>query len=208
MPLNRIKDTWRRWTWPAAALVLLATGLAAAYPVPASIPFRWEFKFEPGALRLYVESESGQSYWYMTYKVTNRTGRDRIWAPKFTLFTDAGEILESGKNVPTDITNEILDLLRSRFLETQNDVIGDLLEGPENAREGLVVWPARVLNVNELSVFIAGISGETTRVRNPMEPNEQIILYKTLQRDYLIPGDALARGTTPVDLVQERWIFR
>jgi hypothetical protein len=65
-----------------------------------------------------------------------------------------------------------------------------------------------VLNVNELSVFVAGISGETTRVRNPMTPNEQVILYKTLQRDYLIPGDALARGTAPVDMVQQRWIFR
>ncbi|MCZ6835314.1 MAG: hypothetical protein O7G85_06015 [Planctomycetota bacterium] len=143
----------------------------------------------------------------MTYKVTNRTTRDRIWAPKFTLFTDAGEILESGKDVPTSITAEIHTLLKNQFLEKQNEIIGDLLQGPENAREGLVLWPARSLNVNEMTVFISGVSGESIRVRNPIT-GEQVFLYKTLQRNYLIPGDALARGTEAIGLVEEHWILR
>jgi hypothetical protein len=92
-------------------------------------------------------------------------------------------------------------------MQDQNDIIGDILQGKENAKEGLVIWPARDTHVNEMSLFIAGISGETARVKNPDNGNE-VILRKTLQRDYLIPGDAKARGSQPVDLVEETWIMR
>ncbi len=189
-------------------LTLLAVVcLASAYPVPAGTPFRWEFQFKAGDFRLYVDQETNEAYWWMHYTVTNRTKRDRIWAPKFTLFTDVGEILESGKGVPSTITAKIKDLLGNELIETQNEIIGDLLQGPENARDGLVIWPARVLQVNEITMFISGISGESIRVRNPIT-SELVILYKTIQRNYLIPGDALARGSRPIELSSEKWILR
>ena len=75
------------------------------------------------------------------------------------------------------------------------------------ARDGVVVWPAREVTVNELTLFIRGVSGETGRVRNPLTGGV-VVLYKTIQRDYLIPGDALARGSKPVDLVRQQWILR
>ena len=189
-------------------LALLAVVcLASAYPVPAGTPFRWEFQFKAGDFRLYVDQETNEAYWWMHYTVTNRTKRDRIWAPKFTLFTDVGEILESGKDVPSTITAKIKDLLGNELIETQNEIIGDLLQGIENARDGLVIWPARVLQVNEITMFISGVSGETIRVRNPIT-SEQVILYKSIQRNYLIPGDALARGLRPIELKSEKWILR
>ena len=98
------------------------------------------------------------------------------------------------------------DLLGNEMIETQNEIIGDLLQGPENARDGLVIWPARVLQVNEITMFISGISGETIRVRNPIT-SEQVILYKTIQRNYLIPGAALARGSRPIQLSSKKWIL-
>jgi hypothetical protein len=93
------------------------------------------------------------------------------------------------------------------FLEDQNTVMGDLYQGNGNAKEGLVLWPARNLDVNEVSLFIAGISGETARVSNPITNTEQI-LQKTLQRDYLISGNLMARRFQPMELVSEEWIFR
>jgi hypothetical protein len=44
-------------------------------------------------------------------------------------------------------------------------------------------------------------------VRNPVT-GEQTVLRKTLQREYLIPGDPAARGSRPVELVRQQWIFR
>ena len=70
-----------------------------------------------------------------------------------------------------------------------------------------MVWPAANTTVNELSLFVSGISGETARVANPVTA-EQIILRKTLHREYLIRGSALARGDDPVELAREQWILR
>jgi len=69
------------------------------------------------------------------------------------------------------------------------------------------VWRPMNLDANEISMFIAGISGETARVKNPAN-GQEIILRKTLQRDYLVPGSAAERGSKPVDLVSQQWVLR
>lgn len=190
----------------AVIALLVAVTAFADYPKPAPVPFRWELEFEPGPLRLYMDS-NGSGYWYFTYTVTNRTGSDQLWAPKFTLFTDAGEIVESGRNVPDSVTQDLLKMLGNPLMEDQNSAIGDILQGKENAKEGLIVWPAKRLDVNELSLFVAGLSGETARVKNPVN-GQEIILRKTLQRNYLIPGNAVDRGSQPIDLVSQEWVLR
>ena len=191
----------------AALAVMAAAGSALAYPKPSPTPPRWELEFEPGDLRLYQDEATGEVYWYFTYMLTNRTGRERIWAPSFTLFTDAGEILPSGRDVPTRVADDLHELLGNRFLESQNEIIGEIFFGREHAREGLVVWRARNLEVNELSMFIAGLSSDTARLEHPVT-GQEIVLRKTLQRDYLLPGDLLPHGSKPVELVAERWVMR
>lgn len=192
----------------ATAVMILAMACAAmAFPKPAPVPYRWELNFDAGELRLYVDPSTRNAYWHFTYTVTNRTGKDQLWAPKFILFTDSGEILEAGRDVPTRITEDLLELLGNELIEDQNEAIGDILQGREHAKEGLVVWPARHLKVSELSLFVAGISGENARVKNPVTGAE-VILRKTLQRDYLVRGDAMARGSKPVELLTETWVLR
>lgn len=194
-----------------AAAAVTAVGLMArpaeAFPTPAVIPYRWQLDFEPGDLRLCHDDVTGDWYWFFTYTVTNNTNRDQIWAPQFTLFGDDGRIIESGENVPARVTEDLLALLKNELLQPQNEVIGEIRQGEENAIDGLVVWQAPNLQVNRLSLFIAGLSGETARVRNPVT-GDTMLLRKTLQRDYLIPGDAAARRSRPVELVEERWILR
>jgi hypothetical protein len=188
-----------------AIMVLACAGWA--FPKPAPVPYRWELNFEAGPLRLYVDPVEGKPYWYFTYTVTNRTGKDQLWAPKLILYTDGGEILDSGRDVPMRVTEDLLDLLGNQFLEDQNTVLGEILQGREHAKEGLAVWPANTAKVTELSLFISGISGETARVKNPVTGDE-VTLRKTLQRDYIVPGSPLARGSEPLDLVQETWVMR
>lgn len=191
----------------AAFALIIGLGVLADYPKPAPVPFRWELEFEPGPLRLFIDPGGAGGFWYFTYTVTNRTGADQLWAPKFVLFTDVGEILESGRGVPTRITEDLKSMLGNQLLEDQNEAIGDILQGRENAKEGLVIWPANRLDVNEMSMFVAGISGETARVKNPVD-GQEIILRKTLQRDYLVPGSAADRGSKAIDVVTEQWVLR
>ncbi len=179
----------------------------ADHPKPAPVPYRWELEFDSGPLRLYQDQATGNHYWYFTYTVINRTGGDQLWAPKFTLFTDTGEIIDSGRDVPAQVTEDLMSLLGNELLDDQNEAIGDLLQGKENAKEGLVIWPAKNLGVTEMSLFVAGISGETARVKNPLN-DQEIILRKSLQRNYIVRGNAAARGSEPVEIVEERWVLR
>ncbi len=191
----------------AAVAVIVVVGSALAYPRPDPVPPRWELEFRTGELRLYVDRVSNEAYWHLTYEVTNRTGREQVWAPTLVLFTDDGEIIASGRGVSTRVTNDIRDLLGNELLENQNEIIGEIFHGREHAKEGLVIWRAGSFDVNEISMFVAGVSGETAIVTNPIT-DEVVVLRKTLQRDYLVAGDALPRGSRPVDLVRERWVMR
>jgi hypothetical protein len=193
----------------AALAVLLAISSVLAYPRPNSVATRWELEFKPGDLRLYMDPGEGEveAYWYFTYMVTNRTGRDQVWAPTFVLFTDEGEILPSGRGVPSRVAADIQELLANKFLEHQNEIIGEIYHGRDHAKEGLVVWPARTLDINEMSLFIGGVSGESVEIENPVT-GRKVVLRKTLQRDYLIPGDAAARGSKPVEMKSQQWVMR
>jgi len=182
-------------------------GTAQAFPKPATVPYRWQFDFEAGPLRLYQDRVDGAYYWYFTYQLVNRTGGDQIWAPNLDLFTDTGEILRAGGRVPGRVEEDIRDLLGNPLLEVQNEVIGDVFQGLEHAKDGLAVWPAGRVDVNEMSLFIGGLSGETARVKNPVTGREHI-LRKTLQRNYLIRGDSVSRGSKAIELVDQAWILR
>lgn len=201
---------------PALLLLLLLVGggLAhtevVAYPTPKPVADRPELSFAPGPLRLYQDPLSDHWYWYFTYEVTNTTGSDQIWAPSFVLFTDHGEIMHSGAEVPMRITKDLMTLLDDPLLLNQYQVIGDIRQGPGHAKSAVVAWPALELNVNELTLFIAGVSSETATATNPLSGDE-IILRKTLQRDYLVRGDLTAYGAQEVALNPDRspsWILR
>lgn len=193
-----------------AVALLGAASVAWAYPTPGRVPTRWQLKFQSGPLRLFQTTGfdgEPENYWYFTYKVSNFTGRERFWAPRFTLFTDTGGILDAGRGVPPSIEHTLIDLLGKEYLERQNQVIGKIFVGEPNAIDGIVVWPAEDMNVTRFSIFISGVSGETVEIASPAT-GEAVIMQKTLQRDYTVPGEPRARGDDPVELDRELWVMR
>lgn len=171
---------------------------ASAYPGYVR-SMDWELDFRPGPLRLFTDT-NGDAYWYFTYKVVNRTGKERMWAPRFEFFSDKGEIKASGRSVPTEVTRSILGLLKNPLLEDQNQIIGELRIGEENAKDGVVIWPAKDLGVTEFTVFVTGASGKIRKVPDPRNGNPLVERW-TLRFNYLVPGDPVARGSTPVEPV-------
>ena len=104
-------------------------------------------------------------------------------------------MVRSGRGVPTLVVRDLRRLLGNELIEDQNQIIGPLLQGPENAKEGLVIWNAANLASSELTVFIGGLSGETTVVADPVT-GENKVLSKTFRRDYLTPGEACLSDAT------------
>ncbi len=168
----------------------------------------WQLDFQPGDFRLYTDPETHQNYWYFTYKVVNRTGQDRWWAPKMELLEDHGGLRRSGKDVSPITVKRIEALIGNKLIEDQFQIIGEIRQGESNAKEGFVVWSSDALLATELHLFIRGMSSEFKKMPNPAEGGAEITMHKTMKRDYRVSGDPQARGSTPLDCEQTEWILR
>ena len=168
---------------------------------------QWQINFAPGELRLYIDPESAESYWYLTYKAVNRTGQDRWWAPKMELLDDHGRLQRSGKEIPVIVVKRIQALIGNPLIEDQYQILGEIHQGESNAKEGFVVWKAAPLDATELHVFIRGLSSEFKRVPDP-KGGPEVVMHKTMKRDYRVPGEPQARASTPLICEQTQWILR
>ncbi len=194
-----------------AVVLAVAGGRASAAPEPEVVPRRWQLRIEPGDLRLISVAVSGEgvrAFFYLTYKVTNTTGEDRYFSPTFEIVTERQEPVRSGRNVPTSVVQAILIRTGNPLLQDEISVQGPLLQGPENAREGLVVWPAdHLIAGGELCIFAGGFSGETKTVPRP-DTGEPVILRKSLMLRYEALGILDPKDGRPLRRLSERWILR
>lgn len=193
------------------AMFVGVTGLTAlAAPQPDAIPSRWEFDLRPGALRIatLIVDEEPRSFFYMPYYVENNSGEDRFLAPRFELATDEGEIIRSGGiAVPREVVRTLIPRFRNQLLEDEISMLGPILQGPENAREGLVIWPAGDLTVDEVTIYASGFSGETKQFVRP-DTNEVVILRKTRMLRHATPGNIDPDSDQAFRRTADRWIMR
>lgn len=194
--------------------VLAITSPSLSAPEPDAVPSRWEFNVQPGPLKaisVRIPGKGRRAFFYWTYKVTNNTGEDRPLTPAFELFTQdgtKGETRRSGRNVPREATEQIMNKIANPLLLDEVEIqTGLLLQGPENAREGLVVWPAERLKVDDVVIFAKGFSGETKSVTRP-DTGERRVLRKTLMLRHQVDGTLDPTSTRPLNRTVERWILR
>ncbi|MDX2147397.1 MAG: hypothetical protein SFZ23_07725 [Planctomycetota bacterium] len=212
----------RRLPRLAAVAGVMVFGLAGSLPLgglapePDPVPKRWEMDVQVGPLRLAtVELEPGkpQTYLYMTYEVANLTDEDLLLAPAFDLSTDRGELFRSGRNVPAAVTKEIQSRLGNSGVLDQIAILGTLLQGPENAKEGLVIWPAPNVHPSEVAVYISGLSGEIKTIEVPDPENVGATKRVTLRKQYMVryrsPGELRSKSAAYVfEPFESRWILR
>ncbi|MCG3122991.1 MAG: hypothetical protein GIKADHBN_01398 [Phycisphaerales bacterium] len=198
----------------ATLLTALAAGTLGFAPEPDPIPRRWQLDVKLGPLRLAkfdVPGSGPRAFFYMTYTVTNASGTDVLLAPAWDLATSDGEIVRSGRNVPASVTEQLIKNLNNPYLEDQISIIGVMMQGEENAKDGLVVWAVDDFRVDEVSIFGAGFSGEAKpmEILNPeTDERERVLLRKTLMSRYITPGDIERHVTPEFESVETRWIMR
>lgn len=191
-----------------------AIAMLALAPEPDPIPTRWQLELRPGDLRLIsVEANPGEprAYAFLSYRVTNNTGQDLPFVPAFDLATEEGVVVRSGQNVPAAVTVQILELLNNEFMQDQIGILGTLQQGPENAKDGVVIWPLPDLLTDRLTVYAAGFSGESKPVVTT-DPTTGEKVRKTLRKvralRYTTPGDLILDASAPIELVFDEWIMR
>ncbi len=210
----------------AAVAMFMASPLALAqetvarpgtFPIPSVYPKSWELKFEHGKpQRIVVETTSGspQAFWYITYTVTNSSNQERPFLPILEFLTNDGRVIRSDDKIPPQAFNAVKQRERNQFLETQYAIGGDLRIGPDQAKEGVAIWAEPAAELGNFSIFVGGISGEFTFLKDTAgaevknTDGKPIILRKTLQLNYLVRGDEVYPGEDAVNENAKVWVMR
>jgi hypothetical protein len=200
------------WLLLVASVLMVATSHRAySYAEPSILSPSWQFDFtftNPRLIRVAVPGEElPQWYWYLPYTVSNHTGEDRLWVPSFVIFTDRGEVLEAGKGVSPVVYTAIAEQLKNELLESPIQAIGKLLQGKDNARDSVAIWPASSQDVDAMTLFVGGLSGETQTVTDPAS-GEDLIVRKTLMLKFITPGDQAPGPHQPVQFKGKSWVMR
>lgn len=183
---------------------------SAAFPEAATAPRAWQLDFtfdKPQAIAITGIDGKVRWYWYIAYKVQNESGRDRYYIPEIALSTDQGDIITAGKDVPITVFAAIKERIGNKLLVSPIKVVGKILLGEDMARESVIVWPAFDHDIDQFTVFVSGLSGETQVITNP-KTNEPVSVRRTLMIDYKMPGTGGSPQNQAVVPAGKTWIMR
>ena len=198
------------------ALIGASSRAWGQYPKPSPFPVAWELTFEHGEpRRVVVPGPNGvpRAYWYMTYSVTNKSDREQVFLPRFELLTREGKVVESDRNIPAAVFAKIKQREGNQFLEPFTSIGGTIRVGEDEAKDGVAIWEEPLLRMGDFTIFVSGLSGETITMKDASgaelkgADGKPIILRKTLQLDYSLPGDERADDAL-VKPVGEQWVMR
>ncbi len=232
------------------AAISLGLGYSAlATPEPNPIPAAWELNLDPSpVMRIQVDTGRGtRTYWYMLYTVTNQTAQDIDFHPEIVRVNEieselaVDKVSEQPDQAPmvsvdpaiVGLDNRVYQAIAKRharthpFLVTPVYAIGRLLQGKDNARTSVAVFPDLDARVSKFTIYFGGLSGEKLTRPNPSydsarkvsgtetnghggsEVNPKIfVLRKTLAIPYTLPGDVRTRPNAQPVLGRMSWVMR
>jgi hypothetical protein len=202
-------------------IFLVLCCVCSAAPEPAIVPAlgQWTLDVEFTHLQQIVlpigENMQPKRFWYTIVTVTNNTGFDVDFYPKFDLMTDTFHITSAGTNVGSIVFDKIKIRHRSRypFLENLKEAGNIMLQGEENAKDIAVIWPDFDPQARSIKIFMTGFSNETVAVNYPVLKDgekvpDKVYLRKTLEISYDLEGESASRTNTNLIYKGKRWIMR
>lgn len=194
----------------AALLAVASLQSAWAYPQPELVSQSWQLDITygtPDAIAIPAPDGQVRWYWYLPYKVVNHSGADHLFLPEAVVLTDRGQIIEVDRAVPASIFRAIQDRLNNPLLESPASVIGTILQGPDHAKESILVWRHPAQDTDAFTIFFAGLSGENKKTINPVT-GQPTLLRKTLQLDYITPGSSPSPQIQTIQFKAMDWVMR
>ncbi len=194
---------------------------SAAAPKPAAVPkpgsWTVDVKFEHPQIIMFKAAGDNQPkrFWYVIMTLTNKTNSDLEFYPACELMTDTLQIIPAGKSVPMAVPEQIKERHQSKypFLEYFETTSTKILQGQDNAKDIVIVWPDFDPDAKGIKLFIAGLSNETITVDHPTAKDKagkpvKVFLRKTLELNYAVKGDAALRTNDSLSYIEQRWIMR
>ncbi|BAM02729.1 hypothetical protein [Phycisphaera mikurensis] len=214
-----------------------AQGAAAdsSYPRPSLAGDAWQLAMtarNPEVISVRGLSGEPRWYWFLPYAVLNDTGEDRLFVPEVTVVTDGGELIEAGRGVPASVFAAIAERVGNPYLENPEAVIGPIRQGEDFVKESVAIWPVPAADVDRMTIFFAGLSGETREAVSPVtgevvtelvidpatgrpalgpdgQPRTQpVLLRRTEVLEYLTPGTPRSPDRLPTILLDRSTVLR
>lgn len=212
----------RRYVLSATVLFAgLGCAVIVAAPQAGLISPSWELEVEfIDPQRITVQTATGsQTYWYVLYRVINRTGKDVRFFPSARIVTNTLRVVDAGDGVHPSAYDEIAKRHKSDFpfFAPPTKVTGLLLQGAANARESAAVFQAFDPEASSFKVYLGGLAGEKVRVNNlafdpakeESEDNPRSFLaQRTLEISYDLPGDPNTRAVAKPIRRDRQWVMR
>lgn len=193
--------------------------LAAPEPAVVSPPGQWTIDTEfthPQQITLTRASDNKTlRFLYTIVTLTNNTGEDVGFYPKCDMMTDTFRIIPAGQAVPPAVIEQIKIRYKDRypFLESLNEAGDKILQGEDNTKDIVIVWPDFDIKARNIKLFIAGLSNETVAINHPVEKDVngrpvKVFLRKTLELSYVLKGDPALNSDIGLTYISKRWIMR
>ncbi len=156
----------------------------------------WVLDFAFKTLRIKtvdIPGKGRRNVFYLYYKVSNRTGKPRIFVPEFVMVNEAGQKFEDNvipQAVPLiqareDATIPILGAVNVMGMippSTRPDV--------DEAVYGVATWDKWDLKADRFSIYVRGLS-DGYKETVPASGGKPTVKYKTLRIDFIRRGDEL-----------------
>jgi hypothetical protein len=209
----------------ALAKLLVLAGFGgpadAVSPRAGLISPSWELDIEfADPQRITVNTPTGpKTYWYVLYRVINRTGKDVQFFPSARIVTNTLKVVDAGNGVHPDVYDAIgaRHRLDFPFFAPPTRVTGLLLQGAANARESVAVFQPFDPEASGFKVYIHGLAGEKVRVNNTaFDPTREesednprsFLAQRTLEISYDLPGDRNTRASATPVRRDRQWVMR
>lgn len=152
-----------------------------------------DFAFKPLRIKtVEIPGKGRKQVHYLYYKVTNRTGKPRMFVPEFVM------VNELGQKFPDNVIPQAVPLIQAREDATipllgAVNVMGIILPSTkpdvDDAVFGVATWDKWDPKSDRFSIYVRGLSDGYKEVPPPPEGGKPTVKYKTLRIDFIRRGD-------------------
>jgi hypothetical protein len=154
----------------------------------------WVLDFAFKSLRIKTVDIPGKGrrlVYYLYYKVSNRTGKPRIFIPEFVMVNEAGEKFEDNvipQAVPLIQAREDATIPLLGAVNIMGMIPPSTKPDVDEAVYGVATWDKWDPKADRFSIYVRGLSDGYKEVASP-SGGKPTVKYKTLRIDFIRRGD-------------------
>ena len=173
-----------------------------------------DFAFLPVRIQQIVVGGVTRQFYYMVYRVSNHTGKPRMFVPEFILVTDTGKVHRDEPLLPADVkviqTREDPAVPLLGVTAIQGYVPPSTKRGIDDVVYGVACWGVDndLARADGFKIYVRGLSDSLQVVREP-GTGKSVTRYKTLRIDFLRRGDHHELKESEIELMDPpyEWMY-